>query len=87
MKTAQPTILVTGKNSQVGHELLRTLGGIGHVVSLSTQDCDFCDPPAIQTMVRKIKPQLIKDPAAYTNPGDEYSLLWSDTTSTSNGHW
>jgi dTDP-4-dehydrorhamnose reductase len=59
-------ILVTGKNGQVGHELMRSLKGLGDVVGVDVKECDFRNPAAIEKMLQKLKPDVIVNPAAYT---------------------
>ena len=59
-------ILVTGKNGQVGHELMRTLKPLGDVVGVDVKECDFRQSAAIELMLQKIKPDIIVNPAAYT---------------------
>lgn len=59
-------ILVTGKNGQVGHELQRSLAPLGEVVAVDIEDCDLTDTSAIVSLVEKVKPDLIVNPAAYT---------------------
>jgi dTDP-4-dehydrorhamnose reductase len=60
------TILLTGKNGQVGWELQRTLAPLGRVVALDAEDLDLADAEAIRRKVREIKPHIIVNPAAYT---------------------
>ncbi|MGV1017851.1 MAG: dTDP-4-dehydrorhamnose reductase [Fluviibacter phosphoraccumulans] len=59
-------ILVTGKNGQVGHELQRSLAHLGEIVAVDVEDCDLTDTAAIVSLVEKVKPALIVNPAAYT---------------------
>lgn len=59
-------ILVTGKNGQVGHELLRSLASLGEVVATDVEECDLTDSAAIISLVEKLKPSLIVNAAAYT---------------------
>jgi dTDP-4-dehydrorhamnose reductase len=59
-------ILVTGKNGQVGHELMRSLEPLGTVIGVDVSDCDLSDQAAIETLLNKVKPDLIVNPAAYT---------------------
>ena len=59
-------ILVTGKNGQVGFELLRSLAGFGEVIAVGRQEMDLADPDAIRRAVREAKPDLIVNAAAYT---------------------
>jgi dTDP-4-dehydrorhamnose reductase len=59
-------ILLTGKNGQVGFELQRALAPLGQVVAVGTADCDLADADAIRSLVQRVQPQLIVNPAAYT---------------------
>lgn len=63
---AVPTILITGSNGQVGFELRRSLAPLGHVVALDRAGCDLTRPDDIRRVVRKHRPQVIVNPAAYT---------------------
>jgi dTDP-4-dehydrorhamnose reductase len=60
------TILLTGKNGQVGSELLRLLPGIGEVVAPDRHELDLLDADNLRRAVRDIRPQLIINAAAYT---------------------
>lgn len=59
-------ILLTGKNGQVGFELRRALAPLGEVVAVGQADCDLADGDALRTLVRKVAPGVIVNPAAYT---------------------
>lgn len=59
-------ILLTGKNGQLGWELRRTLLTLGDVIDTDSKTMNLADPDAIRSSVRKIKPQLIVNAAAYT---------------------
>lgn len=61
------TILLTGKNGQVGWELQRTLLPLGRVVAVDTEQLDLTSPEAIRRTVREVAPDIIINPAAYTN--------------------
>lgn len=61
-----PRILLTGKNGQVGFELQRALAPLGEVVAVGTADCDLSDANAIRTLMQRVQPQLVVNPAAYT---------------------
>lgn len=61
-----PTILLLGKNGQVGWELQRTLAPLGQVIALDQSDLDLTKPEQIRAKVREIKPNLIVNAAAYT---------------------
>lgn len=60
------TILLTGKNGQVGWELQRTLASLGKVVALGSEELDLTDSGAIRQAVRAMRPDIIVNPAAYT---------------------
>ncbi|ACR27921.1 dTDP-4-dehydrorhamnose reductase [Burkholderia glumae] len=66
MMHASRTILLTGVNGQVGHELARSLQGLGRVVALDRQALDLADPDAIRRVMRELVPALVVNPAAYT---------------------
>ncbi|OEZ47548.1 dTDP-4-dehydrorhamnose reductase [Janthinobacterium sp. MP5059B] len=59
-------ILVTGKNGQVGYELARSLQGIGHIIAVDRSEMDLSDLDQVRDVIRKIQPDLIINPAAYT---------------------
>ena len=59
-------ILVTGKNCQVGFELMRSLAPIGTVVGVDIDECDLQDVLSIEMLLNKVRPDLIVNPAAYT---------------------
>nr|WP_246434772.1 dTDP-4-dehydrorhamnose reductase [Quisquiliibacterium transsilvanicum] len=58
--------MVTGVSGQVGHDLLRTLAPLGEVVGLDRSAMDLASPDSIRAAVRRVAPQLIFNPAAYT---------------------
>ena len=59
-------ILVTGKNGQVGHELMCTLAPLGQVVGVDVKECDLAQSAAIDALLERVKPDIIINPAAYT---------------------
>jgi len=59
-------ILLTGKNGQLGFELQRALAPLGEVVAVGTQDCNLADADALRELVRRVAPDVIVNPAAYT---------------------
>jgi dTDP-4-dehydrorhamnose reductase len=59
-------ILVTGKNGQVGFELRRALAPLGEVIAVDHAACDLADADAIRELVRRVAPDVIVNPAAYT---------------------
>ena len=58
--------LLTGKNGQLGFELQRALAPLGEVVAVGTQDCNLADADALRELVRRVAPDVIVNPAAYT---------------------
>lgn len=59
-------ILLTGKNGQVGSELQHCLPRLGDVVALGREEMDLADTNGIRSFVRRLRPQLIVNAAAYT---------------------
>src|SRR5260370_15071886 len=62
----KPVILLTGKNGQIGWELLRFLPQLGEVVALDRNQLDLSKPNDISRTIREVRPQLIINAAAYT---------------------
>jgi dTDP-4-dehydrorhamnose reductase len=62
----KPVILLTGKNGQVGGELLRRLPQLGEVFALGRDQLDLSKPGEIRRTIREVQPQLIVNAAAYT---------------------
>lgn len=65
------TILLLGKNGQVGWELQRSLGILGSVVACDFDSpgelrADFSDPDSLAPLVRRVQPDLIVNAAAHT---------------------
>lgn len=59
-------ILVTGRDGQVGWELVRTLAPLGEVMATGRAELDLASGDSIRNAVRAIQPQLIVNAAAYT---------------------
>ncbi|WP_264372866.1 dTDP-4-dehydrorhamnose reductase [Janthinobacterium sp. FT14W] len=59
-------ILITGKTGQVGYELQRSLQGLGEIIALDRSQMDLADLDQIRDVIRRVKPTLIVNPAAYT---------------------
>ena len=59
-------ILLTGSTGQVGYELARSLQGLGEVVAVDRQIMDLSDLDQVRDVIRRVKPGLIVNPAAYT---------------------
>lgn len=60
------TILLTGASGQVGHELAASLASHGSVFVTDRATLDLADADAIVTTLRRLKPALIVNAAAYT---------------------
>ncbi len=59
-------LLLTGKNGQVGFELQRTLATLGDVAAFDRTVCDLENEASLRDAVRKVKPDVIVNSAAYT---------------------
>ena len=59
-------ILVTGKNGQVGFELMRSLSSLGQVVGVDVKECDLTQSASVERLLDRVKPDIIVNPAAYT---------------------
>jgi dTDP-4-dehydrorhamnose reductase len=62
----KPGILLTGKDGQLGHDLMQLLPGIGEVVAFDRHRLDLTKPEDIQRVIRDAQPQIIVNAAAYT---------------------
>ena len=60
-------ILLFGKSGQVGWELNRSLLPLGNVVALGRQEADLSEPESLRNIVRRIRPDVVVNAAAYTN--------------------
>lgn len=65
-KNKIPTILITGKNGQVGWELQRSLQSLGNVIAVNRERMDLSDSENVTSVIREIKPDIIVNAAAYT---------------------
>ncbi|MBB3223189.1 dTDP-4-dehydrorhamnose reductase [Pseudoduganella umbonata] len=59
-------ILLTGSTGQVGHELERSLQGLGEVIAVDRGRMDLSNLDQVRDVIRSVRPQLIVNPAAYT---------------------
>lgn len=59
-------ILLTGKDGQVGFELVRALAPLGELHAVGRADCDLRDADALRALVRRVEPGIIVNPAAWT---------------------
>lgn len=60
------TILLLGKDGQVGWQLQRSLAPHGAVVACGRSECDLSDPVQIRSVVRQTRPSVIVNASAYT---------------------
>lgn len=60
------TILLTGRDGQVGWELQHTLAPLGRIVACGRGELDLASPDVIRARVRELKPDIIVNAAAYT---------------------
>lgn len=60
------TILLVGKNGQVGEELVRALPRLGNVTAVGREELDLSKPEDIRRVIRGVRPNLIVNAAAYT---------------------
>jgi len=61
-----PTLLLLGKNGQVGWELHRTLAPLGNVLAVDYPEIDLTEAVAVRRLVLENKPQVVVNAAAYT---------------------
>ena len=59
-------ILLTGKDGQVGFALHKKLASLGEVIATNRDILDLSDPEAIRIFIDQTKPDIIINPAAYT---------------------
>ncbi len=61
-----PTVLITGRDGQLGFELRRTLAPFARIIAVDIDNVDFCDLAAVRRMVQDANPDVIVNAAAYT---------------------
>lgn len=59
-------ILLSGKNGQMGWALQSRLAGLGEVYAMDRVEMDLNNPDTLRTVVRRHRPDLIVNCAAYT---------------------
>ena len=64
--TAQPRILIVGAAGQVGVELQRSFAGYGPITAVDIDSIDLADADQTRALVRRVKPDVILNAAAYT---------------------
>jgi dTDP-4-dehydrorhamnose reductase len=60
-------ILLTGKDGQVGFALHKKLVSVGEVIATDRNELNLENPDAIRAFIKKIKPDIIINAAAYTD--------------------
>ena len=61
-----PTILITGRDGQLGFELRRAMAPLARVVAVDIDNVDFSDLDAVRQLVRSCGADIIVNAAAYT---------------------
>ncbi len=59
-------ILLTGKNGQIGWELMHALAPLGEVIAVDREGLDLAVPDRIVSVVRSVRPEVLINAAAYT---------------------
>ena len=59
-------IVITGKDGQVGWELVRSLLPLGKVIALGRNEADLSSPDTLRKVIRELNPDVIVNAAAYT---------------------
>ncbi len=65
-KYVSMTILLLGKDGQLGWQLQRSLAPHGRLVACGRAECDLSDLEQIRSVVREIQPSVIVNATAYT---------------------
>ena len=60
------SILLLGKDGQVGWQLQRSLAPHGLVTACGRSECDLTDLEQLRSLVRQLKPAVIVNASAYT---------------------
>jgi len=61
-----PTVLITGRDGQLGFELRRALAPLGNIVVVDQDTVNFCDLNAVRQLMRHTRPNVIVNAAGYT---------------------
>ena len=64
--TEQPRVLIVGAAGQVGVELKRSFAGFGSIVAVDLESVDLADEAQTRALVRRVRPDVILNAAAYT---------------------
>jgi dTDP-4-dehydrorhamnose reductase len=60
------SILLLGRDGQVGWQLQRSLAPHGEVLACGRRECDLADLAGLRSLVRRVQPSVIVNAAAYT---------------------
>jgi dTDP-4-dehydrorhamnose reductase len=60
------SILLLGKDGQVGWQLQRSLAPHGEVIACGRSECDLTDLDRLRSLVRQLKPSVVVNASAYT---------------------
>lgn len=60
------SILLLGKDGQVGWQLQRSLAPHGEVIACGRSECDLTDLDSLRSLVRRLRPNVIVNASAYT---------------------
>lgn len=66
MAEREPTILLTGVNGQLGHQLRTALASLGNIVALNRTELNLSQADSILQALERHQPDIIVNPAAYT---------------------
>ena len=59
-------VLLFGGGGQVGHALQACMPFAGQLVAATRRDCDLTDANSVRMLVRRVRPKVIVNAAAYT---------------------
>jgi len=65
-RSESPRVLILGAAGQVGVELQRSFAGFGSVIAVDREAFDLADPDDTRALIRREKPDVILNAAAYT---------------------
>ncbi len=74
------TVLIFGKDGQVGRELQNVLQEQDNIIYLGRQDCDLSNIDALQEVLKQYQPKIIINASAYTSVDlaqDEQALAFA----------
>ena len=65
-KSSRPVALLFGAQGQLGHELRQALPELSTLISFDVPDVDFSEPNSLRAVVRRHRPDVIVNAAAFT---------------------